>query len=137
MSQDQRVVAIRPHERSDPKRGLRYFEGISAASANTRALAMQRLVIPPGARAEPHSHDGYETAIYILHGRVQTFYGPGLESSLISEAGDFLFLPPEVPHMPVNLSQDDDAIAIIARSFAGEVEPVTPYVVDPAAAHER
>lgn len=127
----QRVVAIRPRELGDPKRGLCYFEGVSATTAGSRTLAMQRMVIPPGARPAPHSHDGYETAIYVLKGRVQTYYGPELEASVISEAGDYLFLPPDVPHQPVNLSDVEEAIAIIARTYPHEVEPVTPYGVKP------
>jgi uncharacterized RmlC-like cupin family protein len=125
----QRVVAIRPGDAVDAKRNFHYFEGISERTAGSRQLAMQRLVIPPGARAEPHSHNGYETAIYVVSGRVQTFFGPGLTESILSEAGDYVFLPPEIPHQPVNLSSTEVAIAIIARSNPAEVEPVTPYVV--------
>jgi uncharacterized RmlC-like cupin family protein len=127
----QRVVAIRPADEIDAKRNFHYFEGISERTAGSRHLAMQRLVIPPGARAAPHSHNGYETAIYVVAGRVQTFFGEGLAESIVSEAGDYVFLPPEIPHQPVNLSTTDVAIAIIARSHPAEVEPVTPYVVPP------
>ena len=42
--------------------------------------------------AQPHIHRGYETAIYILEGQVQTFFGPGLSQSTVNEAGDFLFI---------------------------------------------
>lgn len=125
----QRVVCIRPGDAVDAKRNFHYFEGISERTAGSRHLAMQRLVIPPGARAEPHSHDGYETAIYVVSGRVQTFYGEDLAESIVSEAGDYVFLPPEIPHQPVNLSTTEVAVAIVARSNPAEVEPVTPYVV--------
>ena len=48
---------------------------------------MHLVVVPPGASAEPHYHDGYETAIYQLEGLVETPYGPGLEQSVVTQAG--------------------------------------------------
>ena len=46
---------------------------------------------------------------------------------MISQAGDFLFIPPGVPHQPVNLSATERAVALIARNDAGEQERVVPY----------
>ena len=88
---------------------------------------MHLVVVPPGAAAEPHYHDGFETAIYQLEGRVETRYGHRLEQSVISQAGDFLFIPPGVPHQPVNLSATERAVALIARNDASEQERVVPY----------
>ena len=88
---------------------------------------MSLVVVPPGASAEPHYHDSYETAIYQLEGRVETRYGPGLTESLITEAGGFLFVPAGVPHQPVNLSPTEPARAIVARNDANESERVVPY----------
>ena len=64
---------------------LPYFVGISASTAGTTGISMNLVVIPAGGAAEPHSHRGYETAIYILEGRVKTLYGPGLKQSVINE----------------------------------------------------
>jgi uncharacterized RmlC-like cupin family protein len=88
---------------------------------------MHLVVVPPGAAAEPHFHDGYETAIYQLEGRVETRFGEGLEQSVVTEAGDFLFVPPGVPHQAVNLSRIEPAVAIVARNDANEQERVVPY----------
>ncbi len=55
---------------------------------------------------------------------MQTFYGPCLEKTVINRAGDFLFIPAGVPHMPVNLSSSEAAIAIVARNDANEQEHV-------------
>ena len=52
------------------------------------------VIIPPGARAEPHIHVGYETGIYVLEGTVLTRWGAGLENETVSQTGDFLFIPP-------------------------------------------
>jgi uncharacterized RmlC-like cupin family protein len=83
--------------------------------------------VPPGGRGEPHIHVGYETGIYILEGRIETRYGPGLAESVINEPGDFVFIPPGVPHQPVNLSATQAARAVIARNDANEADRVVPY----------
>jgi len=88
---------------------------------------MYKVVIPPGAAAEPHRHVKFETAIYVLKGKVETRYGPGLKKSVINQAGDFIFIPPDLPHQPVNLSDTEAAEAIVARNDAIESETVEPY----------
>lgn len=119
--------SIRPDREVLTKQRLPYFVGVSGATAGARGLSMHLVVIPPGARAEPHSHRGHETAIYVLEGRVETRYGARLESSVVSEAGDFLFIPPDVPHEAVNLSATAPARAIVARNDAAEQDNVVPY----------
>ena len=88
---------------------------------------MNLVIIPPGGAAEPHLHRNYETAIYLLKGRVETRYGPGLRQSVINEAGDFIFIPANVPHQPINLSDTEPAQAIVARNDPNEQESVEPY----------
>lgn len=129
---DAEIVVVRTPVEVMTKQRLPYFVGISAATAGARSLAMNIVCIPPGAAAEPHIHRGYETAIYLLEGRVMTRYGPGLARSIINEAGDFLYIPAGVPHQPVNLSDTETARAIVARNDANEQESVVLY--DPEAA---
>ncbi|MCI0397700.1 MAG: cupin domain-containing protein [Chloroflexi bacterium] len=109
---------------------LPYFVGISGATTGATGLSMNLVIIPPGGAAEPHLHRGYETAIYVLAGRVKTLYGPGLQESVITEAGDFLFIPADVPHQPVNLSDSEPARAIVARNDPNEQESVELYKRD-------
>ena len=101
---------------------LPYFVGVSGATAGARGLSMNMIVIPPGGAAEPHIHQGYETAIYLLQGQVETRYGPGLRESVINTAGDFIFIGPDTPHQP--------ATALVARNDPNEQESVVLY--DPA-----
>jgi uncharacterized RmlC-like cupin family protein len=75
---------------------------------------------------EAHVHKGYESAIYLLQGRVETRYGEGLKKSVVNVAGDFIFVPPDVPHQPFNLSDTEPAIAIVARNDPDEQEHVDP-----------
>lgn len=103
------------------------FVGISAATAGATGISMNMVIIPPGGSAEPHLHRNYETAIYLLQGRVETRYGPGLSQSVVNEAGDFIFIPANVPHQPINLSDTEPARAIIARNDANEQEHVEAY----------
>jgi len=121
------VKAVRPDRDVTTRQQLPYFIGISGQTAAARGLSMHLVVIPPGARAEPHMHVGYETGIYVLQGRVETRYGAGLTQSIISEAGDFLFVPPGVPHEAINLSATEPARAIIARNDPAEQDKVVPY----------
>jgi uncharacterized RmlC-like cupin family protein len=123
----QQVVALRPGPEVATMQGLPYFTGISADTAGARGLAMHLVVIPPGGAARPHVHVGYETGIYVLQGRVETRYGMRLEQTVVSEAGDFLFIPPGVPHEARNLSQTEAARAVVARNDANEREKVAPY----------
>jgi len=118
---------IRPAGGGVARQQLGYFLGVSAETCGATGLAMHLVVVPPGTSAEPHHHDGYETAIYQLEGRVETRYGARLEQSVVTEAGDFLFVPPGVPHQAVNLSETEPAVAIIARNDANEQERVVPH----------
>jgi uncharacterized RmlC-like cupin family protein len=118
---------IRPGHSPTGRQQLEYFLGVSGDTCGSTGLAMHLVVVPPGAAAEPHFHDGYETAIYQLEGLVETRYGPGLEQSVVTQAGDFIFVPPGVPHQAVNLSETERAVAIIARNDASEQGRVVPY----------
>jgi len=106
---------------------LGYTVGVSAEACGSTGLSMSHVVIAPGAVADAHSHDGYETAIYQLSGRVETRYGPDLADSVVTEAGDFLFVPPGVPHQPRNVSDTEPATAIVARNDPRDEERVVPY----------
>jgi uncharacterized RmlC-like cupin family protein len=125
-----KLVTVRPDREIATRQRLPYFVGISEATAGAQGLSMHLVVVPPGGHAEPHVHRGYETGIYVLEGRVETRYGPGLRESVINEPGDFLFVPPGVPHQAFNLSATEPARAIVARNDANEQERVDPY--DPA-----
>src|SRR5262245_48806356 len=71
-AEDAGVVVIRPEAEILSKQKLPYFVGVSAASAGSTGISMNLIVIPPGGRADAHTHSGYETAIYVLKGRAKT-----------------------------------------------------------------
>ncbi len=119
-----KIITVRPQGTHISKQQLPNFEGISAATAGSQHLCMHLVIIPPGGRAVAHYHDGYETTIYIIQGRAETRYGANLEHSTINEAGDFLFIPPNLPHQPINLSDTEQVIAVVARNDPNEQESV-------------
>ena len=127
MSTEAKIITVRPKETVNTRQQLPNFEGISAQTAGARGLCMPMVLIPPGGKAVPHIHDGYETAIYIIKGRTKTRYGKGLKQSTINQAGDFIFIPASVPHQPVNLSQTEEVVAIVARNDPNEQESVVLY----------
>ena len=105
------------------KQGLNYFAGISAESANAKAICMHLLTIPPGGRARAHKHATHETAIYMLEGLTEFLHGPNLEFKDRVEAGDYVYIPAGVPHQPYNPT-DKPARALIARTDPNEQESV-------------
>ncbi len=118
------IVTVRVGEASQSKQSLPIFPGISTKTAGARGLSLLKVVIPPGGKAEAHTHRGHESAIYLLQGRVETRYGENLEKRVVNVAGDFIFIPPDVLHQPVNLSDSEAAIAIVARNDGDEQEHV-------------
>lgn len=121
------IVTVRVRKAAQSKQDLPIFPGISGKTAGAKGLSLLKVVIPPGGAAKPHVHQGFESAVYLLQGRVETKYGEGLRKSVVNEAGDFLFIPPDVPHQPVNLSKTEPAIAIVARNDPNEQEHVIAY----------
>lgn len=122
-----RVRLVRPTVEVTTQQGLPYFVGLSGETVAARGLAMHLVVVPPGGRSAPHLHVGYETGIYVLEGEVLTRWGPNLEHETISRAGDFLFVPPDVPHQAINLSDTRPARAVVARNHPAEQDHVVPW----------
>jgi uncharacterized RmlC-like cupin family protein len=122
-----KVVTVRPKESITTKQNLPYYVGISQETVGAKGLSMNLVVIPPGGSPKAHYHKDFETAIYLLKGKVETRFGENLQESKINEEGDFIFIPPGVPHKPVNLSKTEPAMAIVSRNDPYEHENVVAY----------
>jgi uncharacterized RmlC-like cupin family protein len=127
MNLDQKIVTVRPEKTTDTIQKLPNYIGISELTTGAKGISMNIVVIPPGAKAEPHFHENFETAIYLLKGKVETLYGENLSKSVVNEEGDFIFIPEGVPHQPRNLSDSEPAIAIVSRNDPNEQESVQLY----------
>jgi uncharacterized RmlC-like cupin family protein len=95
---------------------LAYTAGLYAENAGAHGICMQLVTIPPGARAKAHRHEGHETAAYVLSGEIVVWHGAGLEQRLVARAGDFVYIPAGVPHLPANPSPTETATAVLART---------------------
>lgn len=95
-----------------------------AAAAGARGLCLHLLEIPPGGRARAHLHENHETAIYVLSGKSQMWYGPDLSEHTFVCAGEFCYIPAGMPHLPANVSATKLCVAVIARTDPSEQESV-------------
>jgi uncharacterized RmlC-like cupin family protein len=106
------------------KQGLTYSPGISAEAVGARGIHLQLATLPPGLKAHAHKHEDHETALYVLSGRSAMWYGDKLASHLEVSAGDYLYIPPNMPHQPYNASTTEACIVLIARTDPNEQESV-------------
>jgi uncharacterized RmlC-like cupin family protein len=106
------------------KQGLQNTDGVSAEASGSQGLWMGMIRIPPGSRAHPHLHEDHETAIYVLEGEGEMWYGDKLEEHITFAAGDFMYIPAGVPHAPSNPSTTHFIVGIAARTDPNEQESV-------------
>ncbi len=106
------------------RQGLCYTPAISAETVGARGIHLQLVTIPPGGCARAHLHSAHETALYVLSGESATDYGEQLAHRLYARAGEFLYIPANVPHRPFNTSATEPCVALIARTDPNEQESV-------------
>jgi uncharacterized RmlC-like cupin family protein len=114
---------ITPAGTFDGKQGFTYIEGIARETTGSQAICMHLLTIPPGGRAKAHKHATHETAIYMLDGVTVMFWGERLENRMEAAAGDLIYIPADMPHLPFNPGTVP-ARAVIARTDPHEQESV-------------
>ena len=115
---------VRAGEEVAGKQGHLVAPGISAQSVGAKGIHLQIVRIPPGVRSRAHKHENHESAIYVLSGASGTWYGDKLQHHLIARAGDFLYIPANMPHLPYNLSDTESCVAVVARTDPNEQESV-------------
>ncbi len=114
---------VRPEESYHGQQGLDYFVGISAESVGAQGLCMHLVKLPPGARAKAHLHADHESAAYVVYGEIELRHGDRLEHHSVVQAGEFVYIPAGVPHVPCNVGTAE-ALAVLARTDASEQESV-------------
>src|SRR6202020_3526146 len=96
--------------------GMTRLEAISGKSAGAEKLWMGQTHVAAGARSGDHHHGEAETAIYVVSGTPAFVFADGdREVRLEAKPGDYIFVPPYVPHREENPG-DDEAVVVIARS---------------------
>ena len=78
-------VDVRPDSTYDGKQGFAYLKGISRASAGSTGISMVLLNVPPGGRSKAHRH-GHESAIYMISGETNAWFGDRLENHVVLRA---------------------------------------------------
>ena len=74
------------------------------------------VVVQPGARTGPHHHGELETVLYIVKGRARMRWGDHLEYVDEAGPGDFIYVPPYVPHQEINADSSGPCEAVVVRS---------------------
>jgi uncharacterized RmlC-like cupin family protein len=96
--------------------------GMSRAAAITHArtgaskLWAGTVVVDPAAKTSAHHHGELETVLYIVKGHARFRWGDHLEFSEDAYPGDFIFVPPYVPHQEMNADPNDPVEAVVVRS---------------------
>src|SRR5450432_4479753 len=96
--------------------------GMTRAAAITHArngaskLWAGTVVVEPDAKTGPHHHGELETVLYVVKGRARMRWGDRLEFSEEAGPGDFIYVPPYVPHQEINARPDEPCEAVVVRS---------------------
>jgi uncharacterized RmlC-like cupin family protein len=97
--------------------GMSRFAAISGDAVGARALWMGRTHVAPHATSGPHHHGHSETGIYVVSGTPTFVYlEDGREVRIRTRPGDFVYVPPFVPHAESNDDSDEEAVVVIART---------------------
>ena len=122
--------------------------GMTRAAAINRALAGANKLwagtvsIQPNAKTGPHHHGSLESIIYVVRGRARMRWGEQLEYWAEAGPGDFIFVPPFVPHQEMNAQADQPLECVVVRSDQEPIvvnldltvveQPKQVYWIDPA-----
>ena len=98
--------------------GMTRVAAISGDLCGSRALWMGRTHVAPHAVSAPHHHGHSETAIFVVSGTPEFLYrdDEGREVRLRTKPGDYVYVPPMVPHVESNEHSDVEAVVVIART---------------------
>lgn len=117
------VTTVRNSTPTVTKQQVQIYRGISTATAGSKQLSINRIVLPPGMKGLRHRHNGAETVIYVLQGQSRTLIGLDGKIAVDNKAGDFIFIPAGVWHQPSNVT-NKPVIAIEARADADDQKNV-------------
>ena len=101
--------------------GMRRMAAVTNASANAAKIWAGTVDIAPDARTGAHHHGELESVIYVVKGRARMRWGDQLEFTAVAQAGDFIFVPPFVPHQEMNASTVDPLECVLVRN---DQEPI-------------
>jgi uncharacterized RmlC-like cupin family protein len=95
--------------------------GVSKSLTGSEGIHLAIATVPPGRCSSAHYHTNCESAIYVVSGRGLFLSGSNLEKKLDIGPGDFIYVPPEANHQPVNTSKTEPLVLIVARNAPVEL----------------
>ena len=101
--------------------GMTRAAAINRATAGAEKLWAGTVEIQPDAKTGAHHHGALESVIYVVSGRARMRWGDRLEFVAEAVPGDFIYVPPYVPHQEINASTDQPLRCVLVRS---DQEPV-------------
>lgn len=101
--------------------GMTRAAAINYASAGAQKLWAGTVAVQPDAKTGPHHHGTLESVIYVVQGRARMRWGEQLEYVAEAGPGDFIYVPPFVPHQEINANPDAPLLCVVVRS---DQEPI-------------
>ncbi len=101
--------------------GMSREAAITRASAGASKIWAGTVRVEPNARTGPHHHGELESIIYVVSGTARMRWGEKLEYTAVAHPGDFIYVPPFVPHQELNGSPDEPLACVLVRS---DQEPI-------------
>jgi uncharacterized RmlC-like cupin family protein len=96
--------------------GMDRAAAINLARVGAQKIWAGAVKIHPNAKTGAHHHGALESVIYIVKGRARMRWGDHLEYVAEAGPGDFIFVPPYVPHQEINASTDQPLECVVVRS---------------------
>src|SRR2546430_219934 len=96
--------------------GMSRAAAIDHARAGARKLWAGTVTIHPSAKTGAHHHGELEGVIYVVKGKARMRWGDRLEFTAEAGPGDFIYVPPFVPHQEINASTDESLECVLVRS---------------------
>ena len=96
--------------------GMERAAAITFAKAGASKLWAGTVHIHAGAKTGAHHHGPLESVIYVIRGRARMRWGEALEFTAEAGPGDFIYVPPFVPHQEINASSDETLECVLVRS---------------------
>ena len=113
------VRVIKPHQfdtNTPQTPGMQRVAAVSQALAGSQGIWAGVTVVAPSVVSGVHHHGALETVIYVVSGRGQIRWGDRMEFVEDVEPGDFIYVPPFVPHQEINASQNEELVCVLVRS---------------------
>lgn len=94
----------------------RRISGVSVENSEVEGLWFGKVHTGPGEASHPHHHGEAETGGYVFKGRGFIRFGERYEQIVYLEVGDFVYVPPFVPHIEGNASETEELVWMTART---------------------